>query len=167
LRKRLVSAAVVAVLVIAGSACGTNTESREPGPGEHRMPDGSIMKDSDMGGSSSSAVPRPESMAKLRFLSPSEGSLVPHGKVRVKFGLTGAHLARESSGSIAPNAGYIHLALDSKVVTLTAETDFVLNEIVEVGQIGPGLHVLDAEFVATDHGVFNPRVTARVTFRTK
>ena len=31
--------------------------------------------------------------------------------------------------------------------------------------VSPGLHTLTAEFVAADHGPFNPRVIATTTFR--
>ncbi|HEY3208529.1 MAG TPA: hypothetical protein VGL18_01855 [Actinomycetota bacterium] len=32
-------------------------------------------------------------------------------------------------------------------------------------EVGPGRHVLEAEFVAADHGPFNPRVRTSVAFR--
>jgi hypothetical protein len=35
---------------------------------------------------------------------------------------------------------------------------------VVVANLAPGPHVLGAEFVAVDHGPFNPPVTASVTF---
>jgi hypothetical protein len=35
---------------------------------------------------------------------------------------------------------------------------------VPIGYLEPGPHVLQAEFVAADHGPFNPRVTAITQF---
>ena len=39
-----------------------------------------------------------------------------------------------------------------------------LVQLVDVEGLAPGEHTLEAEFVAADHGPFDPRVTARATF---
>ena len=159
--KRLVSLVAFAVLL---AACSTQTAQREPGPGEHRMPDGSIIKNSSMCASSPAGTPRPASTGKLKFLAPKQGSSIARDNVRVRLELTGAHVSHESSGAVTPDAGHIHLALDGRVLTLMAGLDVVLSELPDAEEIASGPHILEAEFVAMDHGVFDPRVIAQVTF---
>jgi hypothetical protein len=56
-----------------------------------------------------------------------------------------------------PNVGHIHLYLDGKLISKSPR----LRDKVDVG---PGAHRIEAEFVAGDHGPFNPRVRAMVSF---
>jgi hypothetical protein len=37
-------------------------------------------------------------------------------------------------------------------------------QLVDIRGLSPGEHTLEAEFVAADHGPFDPRVTAQTTF---
>jgi hypothetical protein len=57
-----------------------------------------------------------------------------------------------------PNEGHVHLILDGRLVSMTSSTDQTL-------PLSPGTYRLEAEFVAVDHGPFDPPVTASVTFR--
>jgi len=60
--------------------------------------------------------------------------------------------------SLVPNEGHIHLFLDGALVSMSYSLAKDL-------QVTPGVHRLQAEFVALDHGPFNPRVQAFVEFR--
>jgi hypothetical protein len=56
----------------------------------------------------------------------------------------------------------VHLSLDGTLVSMT----YGLVQEVSVQGLAPGRHTLQAEFVANDHGPFDPRVTSTVVFRT-
>lgn len=58
---------------------------------------------------------------------------------------------------LLPDAGHIHLYLDRSLVSMTTGLDAQI-------AASPGQHELRAEFVAVDHGPFQPRVVATVTF---
>jgi hypothetical protein len=58
---------------------------------------------------------------------------------------------------LPPNEGHIHLYLDGSLVTMTTGLSAMIDA-------PPGRHALRAEFVAVDHGPFDPRVVATVTF---
>jgi hypothetical protein len=71
--------------------------------------------------------------------------------------LTGGTIVPQTSTDLSPDKGHIHLSLDGKVVTMSygVEQDV---------PVTPGTHLLTAEFVATDHFPFNPRLIKTVTF---
>jgi hypothetical protein len=52
----------------------------------------------------------------------------------------------------------MHLRLDGRTITLLGS----LEE--DIPGVTPGPHLLEAEFVASDHGPFSPRVISSVTF---
>jgi len=58
---------------------------------------------------------------------------------------------------LVPNDGHIHLYLDGSLISMTTGLDAQI-------AASPGLHELRAEFVALDHGPFQPQVVATVTF---
>ena len=73
------------------------------------------------------------------------------------FGLAVAAV-RYTSAHLVPDRGHVHLFLDGNLLTMlygTSTTTYAY----------PGAHRLSAEFVAVDHGPFEPPVRAAVAFR--
>jgi hypothetical protein len=101
-------------------------------------------------------VSRPSSTAKLRILSPTEGQTITGKTVTVVVSLTGAKIVKPVSTVLKPNEGHIHVSLDNALVTMTASLKTVL-------PVTPGHHVIEVDFVANDHGPFDPPVVAVVT----
>jgi len=111
--------------------------------------------------SSSTTVPasaRPSSTGVLTILSPQPGDVITGTSVDVKLQLTGATITKVVSTNLKPDEGHIHLKLDGTTITLLGSLEET------VPNLTPGDHVIEAEFVASDHGPFNPRVVAQVTF---
>ncbi|MGH2703802.1 MAG: hypothetical protein ACRDJ4_01505 [Actinomycetota bacterium] len=104
------------------------------------------------------AASRLRSSARIEILAPDPGQVVQSGKVAVRLELVGGRLSTVVSTDLAPDVGHIHLRLDGKTVTL-------LGSLEEHVDVSAGAHVLEAEFVAADHGPFNPRVIRTVAFR--
>ena len=103
---------------------------------------------------------RPRSTAVLRIMTPVAGETTTGGTLHVRLQLTGASVTPETSTHLTPDRGHIHLILDGKVVSMA----YGLEQDVAVT---PGDHLLQAEFVATDHFPFNPRVVTSATFMVK
>ena len=103
---------------------------------------------------------RPRSTAALRILSPVPGAVVTGRTLQVRLQLAGAAVTPETSTHLTPDRGHIHLILDGRVVSMAygVEQDV---------PVTPGDHLLQAEFVATDHFPFNPRVVTSATFTVK
>ena len=51
---------------------------------------------------------------------------------------------------IVPNKGHLHLMLDGQLVSMNFKPTATI-------PVKPGTHLLVVEFVASDHGPFNPR----------
>ncbi|HUG89038.1 MAG TPA: hypothetical protein VMP42_09775 [Actinomycetota bacterium] len=107
---------------------------------------------------------RPSSPAELTIVEPEPGTVHPPDDVPVRLELENAEIVEEVSTDLAGDQGHIHLVLDGETVTLLGGLDENLAELVE-GGIEPGMHILEAEFVAADHGFFLPRVITTVTFQ--
>jgi hypothetical protein len=115
------------------------------------------------GGSSSSAIsssPRPSSPAKLTILSPTNGEVVHGTTLTLKLSLKNAEIVPATTTHIVPTQGHIHVYLDGQIVGM----NYALTDQVSVT---PGSHLLTAEFVASDHLPFDPRVQAGVDFTVK
>lgn len=103
---------------------------------------------------------RPHSTAHIAILSPTPGEVF-HGaqvRVQVRLRLTGGTIVPFTSTDLVPNKGHIHVFVDGRIVSMTLGLDprvWVL----------PGIHRLQAEFVAVDHAPFAPPVLASVVFR--
>jgi hypothetical protein len=141
---RLVRAGAAAVAVaMAAAACGGSGPAarRPPGP--------------------STTVP-PAGAARLTFITPASGAVIHTRTIHVKVRLTGA--STENPATTAALPGYVHLYLDSKIISIApvAGNDSVTRQAIR--HAGPGRHTLKAEFVGPDHLPFRPRVTATVTF---
>jgi len=103
---------------------------------------------------------RPASTATLAIVRPTEGQTVSGNQVEVVMTLNGGTIVDTASTTLTPDTGHIHLSLDGKLVSMT----YGLVQLVDVSGLAPGQHTLQAEFVAADHGPFDPRVIAQVTF---
>ena len=104
--------------------------------------------------------PRPRSTAAIAFSRPVDGQRVDGDQLEVVMTLSGGKIVDTTSTSLAPDTGHIHLSLDGKLVSMT----YGLVQVLPLQGVSPGRHTLQAEFVAADHGPFDPRVTAAVTF---
>ena len=74
--------------------------------------------------------------------------------------LTGGHIIETATTNLTPDTGHIHLSIDGTLVSMT----YGLVQVVPIQNLPPGKHTLEAEFVAADHGPFDPRVTSSVQF---
>jgi hypothetical protein len=104
--------------------------------------------------------PRPASSATIAFDAPSPGEEVDGNLMPVVVDLRGGRIVAQTSTNLQPDAGHIHLLIDGKVESMTEAEEQVL----DVSRLDAGPHTLEAEFVAIDHGPFDPRVTATITF---
>ena len=104
--------------------------------------------------------PRPTSTATLTITKPTPGQVVHGNDLTVVMTLPGGTIVNTSSTKLAPNTGHIHLSIDGKLESMT----YGLVQVLDLYDFAPGPHTLLAEFVANDHGPFDPRVTATVTF---
>jgi hypothetical protein len=75
----------------------------------------------------------------------------------VKLELNGASIVSAASTDLKPDKGHVHVNLDGQLVSMT----YGLEQDVPVA---PGSHLLQVEFVASDHAPFSPRVIATSTF---
>lgn len=116
------------------------------------------------GGSSSSAnvssSPRPSSPAKLAILSPTNGEVIQGTTLTLKLSLKDAQIVPATTSHVVPTQGHIHVYLDGQIIGM----NYALTDKVTVT---PGAHLLTAEFVASDHLPFDPRVEAGVDFTVK
>lgn len=136
----IVRMALAAALLVP-VACGSGTD---PGPND--------------GVSPSPPLARPASTGKIAVLQPAPAAVVEGPDVTVRVELTGARLIEEVSTDLAPDEGHIHLSLDGETITLLGTLEEVIPDV------PPGPHLLEVEFVAADHGPFNPRVLQTVSF---
>jgi hypothetical protein len=103
---------------------------------------------------------RPSSTAALAIQRPTPELEVSGDQVEVVLRLDGGHIVDSASTTLTPDTGHIHLSLDGKLVSMT----YGLVQLVDLHGLSPGEHTLKAEFVAADHGPFDPRVVAHATF---
>ena len=105
------------------------------------------------------AAARPTTQARLEILSPRPGQVFQGdpADVQVHLRLIGGRIVGFTSSRLVADEGHVHLTLDGRLVSMTSSTDQTL-------ALSPGTYRLEAEFVAVDHGPFDPPVTASVTF---
>jgi hypothetical protein len=128
--RRLLAIAVVALLAAACAQPGAPTQAAAP---------------------SGSPGPRPESPATVEILQPTANSTVTGASVHVVLKLTGATIVQQTTTAIRPDEGHVHLYVNNVLVSM----NYGLEQDIP---IQPGSIVLKAEFVASDHAPFNPRV---------
>jgi hypothetical protein len=126
---------------------------------------GLILPRQFLGPNPASATPsgaRPASTATLTIQQPTAGEAVEGAQVEVVMKLTGGQVIDTATTTLTPDTGHIHLSLDGKLASMT----YGLVQLVDL-TLDPGSHTLRAEFVAADHGPFDPRVMATVRFTTR
>ncbi len=102
---------------------------------------------------------RPRSSASIAIGEPDAGELVTGKTFEVGIKLDGGKIVDQVSRDLTPTEGHVHVLIDGKIQSQT----FGLNDKLAVPK-KRGTHLLTAEFVAKDHGPFNPRVLASVPF---
>jgi hypothetical protein len=106
------------------------------------------------------AAVRPRSTASISFAEPTPDQTVMGNTLDVRLRLDGGAIVQSSSTTLTPNTGHIHVYVDGAIVSMTYGDE----QRIAIGDLEPGPHVLEAEFVAADHGPFNPRVMAITQF---
>lgn len=107
---------------------------------------------------SPSAAARPSTPAVIAVTSPTPGQVVTGPTLHVVLTLTGATLVPPGTTTgVDPTQGHIHLSLDGQIVSMTNGTTQDL-------PVTPGQHILQAEFVASDHRPFFPRDLQTIHF---
>jgi len=102
---------------------------------------------------------RPTTTATLAIVSPTSGQVLRGDPaiVHVVLRLDGGQVVPFTSLRLEPNEGHIHLYLDGTLVSMTTGLTADITAV-------PGAHELEAEFVAVDHGPFDPRVRVTTPF---
>ena len=131
MRRALLRALATSAVAILLGACAGN-----PGPTPAVSP---------------SLGPRPSSPATVQVVQPAAGATVTGTTVHVVLKLTGASIVPQTTTTIRPDEGHVHLYVNNVLVSM----NYGLEQDVAVQ---PGNIALKAEFVAADHAPFNPRV---------
>jgi hypothetical protein len=104
--------------------------------------------------------PQPSSSATITFAEPAPEQVVTGQALDVRVRVRNGTLVDATSADLKPDTGHIHVFLDGILLSMTSGEE---HEI-DVTDLAPGVHRLQAEFVAADHAPFDPRVVAAVTF---
>jgi hypothetical protein len=107
------------------------------------------------------AAIRPVSVASLAIDQPTAGEHVSGSALGVTIELRGGKIVPMSTTKLTPDAGHLHLYIDDQLISMGSDG---LRESVPIGGLVAGTHRLRVEFVAADHGPFQPRVQAAVAF---
>jgi hypothetical protein len=107
------------------------------------------------------ALIRPASVASLSIAQPTSGQVVRGPFLRVSVDLANARIVPMSTTKLTSDTGHLHLSIDGRLLSMSGDASRITLPIAE---LGPGPHRLMVEFVAADHGPFNPRVRKSVTF---
>jgi len=95
--------------------------------------------------------PRPASPATLTITTPQNGATLSGPTVHVSMDLENATITSATTASISPTLGHIHLYVDGALTSMNYSTEEDL-------PVTPGTYAIKAEFVASDHAPFSPRV---------
>ena len=108
---------------------------------------------------SGNAGNRPSTTAQLKIVSPAPNSTTGPN-VTVEMQLIGGKVVPPSqiSGPLRGDEGHIHVSVDDQLVSMNYSTTAPLTNL------KPGLHGVQAEFVAVDHAPFRNRVVTTVLF---
>lgn len=104
---------------------------------------------------------RPSSPAIVGIVEPKNGAVVTGATLHVVLSLKNAVIVKVTSTDIRPDQGHVHLYVNGVLVSM----NYGLEQNLPVHK---GTYVLKAEFVASDHAPFNPRVySSAVVFTVK
>ena len=107
------------------------------------------------------STPRPSSPATITITSPADGATITGSTVHVAVAVANATVVQATTTNIRPDQGHVHLYLDNALTYM----NYTLEQDIPVS---PGTWVMKAEFVASDHVPFNPRVwSQQITFTVK
>ena len=112
-------------------------------------------------GGGTTSTQRPSSTATITIVEPKAGEVITTKKFTVRLKLEGGRIANVVDKDLTPDEGHVHVSVDGKIITQT----FGLTQELEAPK--DGQHLLQAEFVAKDHGPFDPRELSTVTFEAK
>ena len=104
---------------------------------------------------------RPASIASLAIDLPTPGEHVSGQVLDVSIELAGGRVVPTSTTKLSPDTGHLHLYIDGRLLSMGFDG---LREPVPIADLATGEHQLRVEFVAADHGPFDPRVQATVAF---
>ncbi len=110
--------------------------------------------------STTKTITRPHTDAQLQIVAPTPNE-VTGPNIDVRFAVEGATVSLPSKTKVVPNEGHIHVSIDGKLIVMAYGTS------TEVHDLSPGLHTLQAQFVANDHLPFADPVNAAVIFTVK
>ena len=157
---RILALITSCVLASAGCASGSSGATTSAASGPSSAPSAAASTTASASASTTS-VTRPASTGALTIVSPTPNESVTVPNVHVVIGLEGATIVSATTTDIRPDQGHIHLYVDNNLVSMNYGTTQDL-------PAAPGTHILHAEFVASDHVPFNPRVvTPNVIFTVK
>lgn len=106
-------------------------------------------------------VARPSSSATVEIVEPEPNAAVSGDKIDIRVRLRGGRIVKEVSREVNSAEGHLHVSVDGAILSQT----YGLEQRVDTP--APGKHLLQVEFVAKDHGPFNPRVLASSPFEVK
>jgi hypothetical protein len=106
------------------------------------------------------AADRPSSTATIAIVSPAEGQQVSGDFVDLVTRLSGAQVVDASVAQVTPDTGHVHVYVDDQLMSMS----YTPEQRIPIDFLERGPHVLRVEFVAADHGPFDPPVEASVTF---
>jgi hypothetical protein len=141
-RSTRVALALLTVATLAFSACQA---SANPSPSPSPPP--------------SAAGVRPSSPAVIRIVQPAGGATVTGKSLHIVISLEGAQIVSATTTDIRPDQGHVHLYVDNSLVSM----NYGLEQDIAVHT---GTYVIKAEFVASDHAPFSPRVWSPEVFFT-
>ena len=106
------------------------------------------------------AADRPSSTATLEIVAPVEGQQVAGRFLDVVTELTGATVVDAGATAVTPNTGHVHVYVDDQLMSMA----YAPEQQIPIDFLERGPHVVRVEFVAADHGAFDPPVAESVTF---
>ena len=111
--------------------------------------------------SSSATGSRPSSPAVVAIVEPKNGAVVTGSSLHIVLMLQHAVIVKQTSTDIRPDQGHVHLYVNNVLVSMNYG-------LVQDLAVHKGTYVLKAEFVASDHAPFSPRVySSPVVFTVK
>jgi hypothetical protein len=137
------NAALVAVLMATLAGCGSGGGSASSGSTSGASPVGTPA-----------VANRPSSPAVIDIVNPKDGGTVTGNGVDVVVAIQNAHIVQATTSNIRPDEGHVHLYIDGNL-------QYMAYTLSQTFPLKPGTYTMYAEFVASDHFPFNPRIYSR------